>query len=144
MQPPTETATPGLLRRLAAIFYDSLLIGALWMMLGGLLVFINHNQIIELPILPLLLPLLTFAFYTKFWRSNGQTLGMQTWKIKLVSADGGAVSWQQCWRRFAGATVSWLCFGLGYWWMLFNREKLTWHDRWSNTRLIIVSLPHPD
>jgi len=109
-------------------------------MLGGLLVAINHNQVIEAPILPLLLPALTFLFYAKFWRGNGQTLGMQTWKIKLVSSDGGTISWKQCGKRFAAASFSWLCLGLGYWWLLIDRDNLTWHDRWSDTRLILV--PH--
>lgn len=126
------------MRRLAAIFYDALLITALWMMLGGLLVFINSNQIIELPILPILLPLLIFAFFAKFWMGNGQTLGMQTWKIKLVSSEADSVTLKQCAIRFLGAALSWACFGLGYWWLLFDKEQLTWHDRWSGTRLIIV------
>lgn len=126
------------MRRLAAIFYDSLLITALWMMIGGLLVFINQNQIIEAPLLPLLLPFIMFGFYCKFWLGNGQTLGMQTWRMKLVSRDGNPVSFKQCLLRFAVATLSWLCLGLGYWWMLADREKLTWHDRYSNTRLVVL------
>jgi len=134
-----ELISPGLMRRLAAILYDALLITALWMMMGGLLMFINNNQIIESPLLPFLLPVLIFAFFTKFWMSNGQTLGMQTWKIKLVSIDESAVSLKQSSIRLMGAAVSWACLGLGYWWAIFDKDRLTWHDRWSNTRLVIVT-----
>ena len=134
-----ELISPSLMRRLAAILYDALLITALWMMTGGLLMFINNNQIIESPLLPLLLPVLIFVFFTKFWMSNGQTLGMQTWKIKLVSIDESPVSLKQSAIRLIGATVSWACLGLGYWWAIFDKDRLAWHDRWSDTRLVIVT-----
>ena len=136
-----EKNSPGLIRRLAAILYDGLLITALWMMVGGMLVLINNNQTIESPILPFLLPLLITVFFAKFWMSNGQTLGMQTWKIKLISMDENPVKLSQSLIRLAGATLSWACFGVGYWWMLFDKDNLTWHDRWSKTRLIVVTPP---
>ena len=31
-----------------------------------------------------------------------------------------------------------LPLGLGYLWMLFDRDGLTWHDRLSHTRLVLV------
>ena len=134
-----ELISPGLMRRLAAILYDALLITALWMMTGGLLMFINNNQIIESPLLPLLLPVLIFVFFTKFWMGNGQALGMQTWKIKLVSIDESPVSLKQSAIRLIGAAVSWACLGLGYWWAIFDKDRLAWHDRWSDTKLVIVT-----
>ena len=38
--------------------------------------------------------------------------------------------------RLAAATLSWLAAGLGYFWMLIDRDRLTWHDRLSATRVI--------
>jgi uncharacterized RDD family membrane protein YckC len=38
--------------------------------------------------------------------------------------------------RFLAAIVSWLPFGLGFWWQLWDRDGLTWHDRLSSTRLV--------
>jgi uncharacterized RDD family membrane protein YckC len=37
------------------------------------------------------------------------------------------------------AIFSALVFGLGYWWIMFDSNKLGWHDRWSNSR--VVQLP---
>jgi hypothetical protein len=34
------------------------------------------------------------------------------------------------------ASLSWAALGLGFLWQLWDPEKLTWHDRLSNTRLI--------
>jgi len=28
--------------------------------------------------------------------------------------------------------------GLGWWWMLVDRERLAWHDRLSGTRIVLV------
>ena len=34
---------------------------------------------------------------------------------------------------FCAAALSWACLGLGFVWILFDRRKLAWHDRLSNS-----------
>ena len=131
---------PGLPRRLAAIVYDSLL-------LCGILL------VAALP-LPLLgdglrsswwLRLLTqgyllgicVLFFGWFWVHGGQTLGMRVWRLKITDANGGPVTWGSAGLRFAAALLSWAPLGLGFLWMLFDQEKLAWHDRLSGTRLVL-------
>ncbi len=46
-------------------------------------------------------------YFTYFWRRNGQTLAMQTWHIKLVSADQQPLSFRQAWLRYC---ASWMWF----------------------------------
>jgi uncharacterized RDD family membrane protein YckC len=41
--------------------------------------------------------------------------------------------------RFFSAAASLLCLGAGFWWMLFDKKKLTWHDRYSDS--CVVQLP---
>ncbi len=43
--------------------------------------------------------------------------------------------------RFIVAIISWLPAGLGFWWQLWDRDKLTWHDRVSGTRLVYYPKP---
>ena len=129
----------GLLKRVAALVYDLMLILASWMVLGGILVALNGNEIITLPILPLLLPLVTVLFYLYFWLKSGQTLGMQTWRIKLVSTESQSLTIKQCLIRMISATLSLCCLGLGYFWLWFDPDRLTWHDRLSGTRVIHVA-----
>jgi uncharacterized RDD family membrane protein YckC len=31
---------------------------------------------------------MTWLFYGYFWRKTGQTLGMQTWRLKVIKPDG--------------------------------------------------------
>ena len=78
-------------------------------------------------------------FYAWFWTHGGQTLGMQAWKLRLQRLDGGPVSLWQALLRFLAAFPSLLLFGLGMLWMLVDRERMTWHDRVSES--VIVRLP---
>ncbi|MFK7816822.1 MAG: RDD family protein [Gammaproteobacteria bacterium] len=77
-----------------------------------------------------------YLFFAWFWTHGGQTLGMRTWKIKLVNEDGSLVTWKSALFRFAMAIVSWLVFGLGFLWSLWDKQHRTWHDIFSKTRLI--------
>ncbi len=61
---------------------------------------------------------------------------MRSWRIKLVRSDGGPVTWTTALKRFVYALLSLICLGLGFLWVLYDRDKLAWHDRWSGTRLI--------
>lgn len=79
--------------------------------------------------------LVGFAFFGWFWTHGGQTLGMRAWQIRVTHADGTALTWRTAALRYVAASVSLLAAGLGYWWSLIDRERLTWHDRLARTRV---------
>ena len=134
-----EYQSAGLFRRLAAILYDSLLIIAMWLITTLLLVaFINDGAALQGPLFQFGLYFEACLFYSYFWRLRGQTLGMQVWKIKLVSPSLQTLSWQECFARLFFALVSVSMLGLGFIWMLFDPDRLTWHDRASGTRVILL------
>ena len=134
-----EYQSAGLFRRLAAILYDSLLIIAMWLITTLMLVaFINDGTALQGPLFQFGLYLEACLFYSYFWRLRGQTLGMQVWKIKLISPSLQTLSWQECFARLFFALVSISMLGLGFIWMLFDPDKLTWHDRASGTRVILL------
>ena len=134
-----ELQSAGLFRRLAAILYDSLLIIAMWLITTLLLVaFINDGAALQGPLFQFGLYFEACLFYSYFWRLRGQTLGMQVWKIKLVSPSLQTLSWQECFARLFFALVSVSMLGLGFIWMLFDPERLTWHDRASGTRVVLL------
>ena len=134
-----EYQSAGLFRRLAAILYDSLLIIAMWLITTLLLVaFINDGTALQGPLFQFGLYLEACLFYSYFWRLRGQTLGMQVWKIKLVSPSLQTLSWQECFARLFFALVSVSMLGLGFIWMLFDPDRLTWHDRASGTRVVLL------
>jgi uncharacterized RDD family membrane protein YckC len=138
---PPLFSPPGLLRRLGAMAYDLLLLIALLMMLSYPYVWLTGGAkpgLLVKTLYQIYLLSICFLFYGGFWVRGGQTLGMRTWRIKLVRNDGGPITWTIALKRFASALLSLLCLGLGFLWVLYDRDKLAWHDRWSGTRLILL------
>ena len=82
--------------------------------------------------------LIAVAFFTGFWARGGQTLGMKAWRLQLVKADGSAVNYQLALMRFMYACISALPAGLGFWWMLWDPNQLSWHDRWTGTTIVLL------
>jgi uncharacterized RDD family membrane protein YckC len=74
-----------------------------------------------------------------FWTRTGQTLGMQAWRLRIDSFEGGRIGWQQVVLRIGGALLSAACLGLGFWWILIDGEKLAWHDRISRSRVVVLA-----
>lgn len=133
--------------RLFALIYDALPVIALWFVVAVPFVLmdvwmsgnVRHN-IEPFSAVSWLLWLACWAvtglYATMSWRRGGQTLGMRPWRLEVVASDGGQPSLKTLWLRFAVATGSLALGGLGFWWAWFDRERLTWHDRFSGTRVI--------
>lgn len=137
----TELPPAGFLRRLGAMFYDSLLLIALLMMLSYPYVWLTGGDkpgLIVKTAYQIYLLAICFFFYAGFWVRGGQTLGLRSWRLKLVRNDGGPITWAIAFKRFAFAWVSLLCLGLGFLWVIYDYDKLAWHDRWSGTRLVLL------
>jgi len=129
-----------LIRRLLAIFYDVLLLLGVLFIVSACAVAINRGEAVTHPAYYLSLILTTFVFFGWFWTHGGQTLGMRTWKIKIISDQAGNLTWKQSAIRFLAAALSLLPAGIGLFSLLFDSERLTWYDKLSSTRLI--SLKH--
>lgn len=134
--------------RLLALLYDFWPVVAMWMLIALPFAlgytFIGghdpHQNIAPFSLLGWAL-WLTCAAATGFyavlsWRRGGQTLGMRPWRLKVVAADGKLAGWRGLIVRYLVAIVSLMAGGLGFWWAWVDRDRLTWHDRASNTRLI--------
>ncbi len=76
------------------------------------------------------------AYFGWLWKRNGQTLAMQTWKIRLVSANGMSLTTRQVFLRYSLAWPSLLAGGIGIFWALIDRDRQFLHDRLAGTRLI--------
>ncbi|MDH3351948.1 MAG: RDD family protein [Gammaproteobacteria bacterium] len=127
----------GLLRRFGAIIYDTLLIIALLMLVTYFFLLGRGGEPLEPYTLPhqITLFVVIYAFFAGFWSRSGSTLGMLAWGLRVETPDGRAPSVSAATIRFFAAMLSWLPFGLGFFWQLWDKEQLTWHDRLSGTRL---------
>lgn len=126
------------------MLYDSLLVIALVFVvnaiaLGVVVKLSNGSQETVHPLLVWTLTIVCIVgFYTTFWLTSGQTLGMQAWRIKLERTDGGKPGFKQAVLRCTGAALSLACLGLGYLWRLLDHNKRYWHDYLSGTELILM------
>lgn len=135
--------TAGLLRRLGAMLYDSLLLLALWVVATALLLPFTGGEAIPQQgpgqsLYRLYLLFWAWAFFVGFWAHGGQTLGMKAWRIRLVTDQGDPLHLGQASVRFFAAILAWLPLGLGILWMLWSPSHQTWQDRLSRSRLILL------
>jgi uncharacterized RDD family membrane protein YckC len=79
---------------------------------------------------------LVAGYFVLSWMRGGQTLGMRPWRLRVVRADGGAVSARQALLRFGMALLSLAPAGLGFWWALFDERRRTWHDLATGTLVV--------
>ncbi len=139
-------------RRFAAIIYDSFLVLAIALFMG----FINlgiqmqiygseqlksmteSGQSVGGPAFYMVLFLSIFSFFAFFWTRRGQTLGMQAWKICILSNEGNYITLQQSLIRWFVAIPSLLLGGLGIFWSLWDKQGCSWQDRFSNTRTLYI------
>jgi uncharacterized RDD family membrane protein YckC len=140
----------GLLRRLAALLYDGFLVTAIWMLVGFILQLIIgtdsnrlENGVVRTdPVVDAVLfaAMLISAslFYIWFWCRSGQTLGMLAWRLRVQDYQGDLLTPSRAALRLLLAWPSFFLFGLGYLWLVVDKQHDTAHDRFSKTRVVLL------
>ncbi|MHB8424481.1 MAG: RDD family protein [Gammaproteobacteria bacterium] len=168
---------PGLLRRLASGFYDALIMLAICVLATFLIVPFAHNTgfnsfYVHRPDVKLIYQLgllaLGYAFFGGFWTHGGQTVGMRTWKFRVICGNGAALGWYRALIRYLTMLIPWLLLVLGleflinargqpglgvsgivaltsfvlaiagFIWPGLDARRLAWHDRLSGTRVVLL------
>nr|VFK37794.1 MAG: Uncharacterized membrane protein YckC, RDD family [Candidatus Kentron sp. SD]VFK42466.1 MAG: Uncharacterized membrane protein YckC, RDD family [Candidatus Kentron sp. SD]VFK78143.1 MAG: Uncharacterized membrane protein YckC, RDD family [Candidatus Kentron sp. SD] len=132
----------GLFRRLGAGLYDGFLVAAILLFAHIPLQLLFETSVVppEHPwhwVYQLYLMGICFLYFSWCWM-RGQTLGMRAWRIHLQGEHGQRVTWKRVSIRFLSAILSWSIFGLGFFWVLIDHERKSWHDRLSGTVLVFV------
>ncbi len=85
--------------------------------------------------------LLGLAYYAYLEGSpSGQTIGKRAMSIRVVDFNGGGpIGTGRGLLRYVGRIVSSIPCGLGYFWMLWDSEKQTWHDKIATTVVVPTS-----
>ena len=142
-------------RRFAAVVYDGLLILALLFMAGFLNLFIQlqifgNERLLAMteqgynlggPFFYSSLLVMVYGFFGFFWTRSGQTLGMQAWRIKIVTPDNKLITPWQSVIRFATAVPALSLAGIGLLWALVDRQKRSWQDLASSSMVILLDKP---
>lgn len=127
------------MRRLMAALYDWLLVLAIMMVVSIPIVAITDDAVSPGSLwYQTGLFGLAAVFFILFWIKGGQTLGMRVWRLRLTDEQNNNVTPSTATLRFFCAMVSLLVLGLGFLWVVLSRDGLSWHDRWSGTRLQLL------
>ncbi len=160
---PEPPRTPSLRRRMASFVYEAMLlfglglvpgaVGAMWVARSGQASLQSDT----------VLRLFAFFFYGAYfvwcWSRRGQTLAMQTWRIRLVGPDGAPPSrWRalcrylaccafwflpatlitRLWQLPPWPSLGWTVAGIALYALsaLTEPSRQFWHDRLCRTRLV--------
>ena len=82
------------------------------------------------PFLKSLWLLVSFFYFGHYWTKRGHTLGMKAWKITAVSDNNSPLTWAQATKRYVFSL-----FGLGLFWIFFDKNKRALQDKMSNSTL---------
>jgi uncharacterized RDD family membrane protein YckC len=134
-----EESLPSLRRRLTSMIYESLLIlGVLsvsfmlpHLALGWGLGIVAPGWLLLLHVM-----LVMGIYFVWYWAHGGQTLAMQTWKLKISTPSGVPPAPTLLILRYLLAWPSVLVYGVGIIWALFDRDRQFLHDRLAGTRIV--------
>lgn len=131
--------------RIAAIFYDLMVLIAIWMFAAALILLAFHGEVdvahqppLYHAVLQGTLLTLTTLYFVVSWRRGGQTIGMRAWRVRVIDESGKSPSIRQALLRGLVAIGSWLAVGAGFLWCLVDPQRRGWHDLASKTRLVRV------
>ncbi|OJY89031.1 MAG: hypothetical protein BGP25_10690 [Lysobacterales bacterium 63-13] len=129
-------------RRLAALFYDLLVLVAIWMFAAALILLAFHGEVdvARQPalyhfVLQATLLLLSGLYFVVSWSKGGQTIGMRAWKVRILDNNGQPPRARQSLLRFVLALIS-LIGAFGFIWCLFDADRRAWHDVMAKTRMV--------
>jgi uncharacterized RDD family membrane protein YckC len=154
---------PGLLRRLAVFVYEGVLLFGVVMIAGYLYSSLTQQRhaLQGHGGLQAFLFIVLGIYFVWFWSHGGQTVAMRAWHVRLVTADGRAVSqgralvrYLVCWVWFMPAlAATWLSGAdtaaqilgsmaagvIAYALLaLLHPQRQFWHDALCGTRLIMA------
>jgi uncharacterized RDD family membrane protein YckC len=111
-----------------------------WIVLGVLSFLINNFFLYvsdELAPIADLLSLLIIVGYFTYFFGKGQTPGMKVLYVKLCGTDGKyPIGYSKGFVRFIGMCISGLVWGLGFFWILIDKNNQGWHDKIADTYVV--------
>ncbi|CAB3789176.1 RDD family protein [Paraburkholderia caffeinilytica] len=109
--PPAESSgtAPTVRRRLAALLYEAVILFGVVFIAGYLFSTLTQqrNGLTHHNLLAAWIGLVVGLYFVWFWTHSGQTLPMKTWRLRVVAANGTALSTG---RAIARYVLAWLWF----------------------------------
>ncbi len=120
------TTKAGSGRQLLALFYDAWLLAAVFMVASALTLPFTSGEPIKPgnPFMTTYIFFVWYGFYAWFWTHGGQTLGMRSWKIKLITANNESLTLWHALLRFLSGMPAWALIGIGGYLFLSDTPNL--------------------
>ncbi len=81
--------------------------------------------------------LVGLAYYLVMWVNfNGATIGKKMVGIKIIKTDGKSLGYSNALIRYVSQFISAFCVYLGYLWIIWDKQKQSWHDKLAGTYVI--------
>jgi uncharacterized RDD family membrane protein YckC len=119
----------GFWQRFGASFIDGIILGVIYVVFY---VILGPNPAYGLYLV------LSAAYFTYLEGGpNGQTFGKKALGIRVIDLSGGGpIGYGRGFIRWIGRIVSYIPLFLGYFWMLWDKEKQTWHDKFAGSVVV--------
>lgn len=117
----------GIGSRFLAFLVDAIILQGI-----GILVFMGNTP--QIGNMAMYLP--GILYILGFWIWKSATPGKMLLGIKIVGADGKAMTSSQALLRYLGYMLSGFVLGLGFIWAIFDRKKQGWHDKIADTYVV--------
>jgi len=132
--PPSGSASgprAGFWRRFAGAFIDGILLGIVNAILRSAVGYsagVSIGLVVDI-----------IYFTVLIGSSRGQTLGQMAMGIRVIDFNtGGPIGYGRAFIRWLVSIVSAIPLFLGYFWMLWDKEKQCWHDKAANDVVVPV------
>lgn len=137
------TTKPSILRKAAALLYDSFIIFSFLMMMTALALWANRGQSLsQFGWAYQAYLVVTASFFLGwFWLNGGQTLGMLAWRVQLRTIDNQLLTWRQVLLRLLFALFLNSLAGLGWLWSIFDKDNQALYDKLLKFRILYQSSP---
>ena len=121
----------GFWRRFGALFIDGLILA----IPNTILILLLDDNVAQL--LNLIIDIGYFSYFEG--GTTGQTLGKRALGIRVIDLRaGGPIGYGRAVVRYLGRIISTIPLLLGYFWMLWDGERQTWHDKFATSIVVPV------
>lgn len=119
--------------RIAAAFLDVIIVGILITLVVHLVPPFRSMR----P--PQVTALVALAYFAGMWAWKGTTIGGTVLNLKVVRLDGKPMTFGVAVVRGLVSVLSFIVLFLGFFWMIWDVEKQTWHDKIAGT--VVMRVP---
>ena len=92
-----KTVPIGFVKNLIVCTYDLLrLFSILFFLSFPFVIYFDNQSFGDNIVYRIYLGIIIISYYTYFWKTHGQTLGMKSWKVCLINNNNGEITFKQC------------------------------------------------